>query len=225
MLAYQKTEARPLAKNRLIHREGKLYSLDREGGRSVYGESLLELAGSTWREWIPWRSKLGAFLIKRPDITLTFEGNVLYLGAAQGTTVSHVSDILEGGAIYAVEFSRAPFIKLSDLSRKRDNIVPVLEDAFYPERFRAIVPNVNVVYQDVAQKEQLGLFLRNCGLFLKPGGFGILMLKARSVDVTSSPSEIFRKVSAGLVEGGFHILDTVDLSPYQVDHLAYIVRK
>jgi fibrillarin-like pre-rRNA processing protein len=214
-----------LADSRLIRRDTKLYSLDREGGRSVYGESLLDMEGEVWREWIPWRSKLGALFTKRPDIVLPLEGDVLYLGAAQGTTVSHLSDILIKGAIYAVEFSRAPFIKLTDLSRRRNNIVPILEDAFHPERFRAIVPRVALVYQDVAQKEQLDLFLLNCRLFLRKGGTGILMLKSRSVDVTADPEEIFRKVASGLLEGGLDIMDKVELSPYQVDHLAYIVRK
>jgi len=208
-----------------MRREGKLYSLDREGGRSVYGESILDIDGISWREWIPWRSKLGALFTKRPDIRLPRRGDVLYLGAAQGTTVSHLSDILIEGAIYGVEFSRAPFIKLADLSRRRDNVVPILEDAFHPERFRAIVPPVELLYQDVAQKEQLELFLLNCGLFLKPGGIGVLMLKARSVDVTASPRDIFEKVGGGLSERGFEILETVDLSPYQVDHLAFIVRR
>ncbi len=221
----EKWRSLSLARDRLIYRENKVYTLDRESGRSVYGESLLDLDGAAWREWIPWRSKLGALFTKRPDMTLKFEGDVLYLGAAQGTTVSHISDLLEGGAIYAVEFSRAPFIKLSDLSRKRDNIVPILEDAFHPERYRAIVPSVSIVYQDVAQKEQLKLFLLNCGLFLKPGGLGVLMLKSRSVDVTARPSEIFEKVSSGLAQGGLHILETVDLSPYQIDHFAFVVRR
>ncbi|MGA1848678.1 MAG: fibrillarin-like rRNA/tRNA 2'-O-methyltransferase [Thermoplasmatota archaeon] len=224
-MADEKGRFRYLVEGRLINIENKVYTLDREGGRSVYGESLLELDGAAWREWIPWRSKLGALFTKRPGMTLKFEGDVLYLGAAQGTTVSHISDLLEGGAIYAVEFSRAPFIKLSDLSRKRDNIVPILEDAFHPERYRAIVPTVSTVYQDVAQKEQLEMFLLNCGIFLRPGGLGVLMLKSRSVDVTARPSEIFEKVSSGLVKDGFTILETVDLSPYQIDHFAFVLRR
>ncbi len=209
---------------RIIRIDGRIYSLDREGGRSIYGEAILEQGGHTYREWIPWRSKMSALLVKE-EVIFPPTGDILYLGAAQGTTVSHISDILEKGMIYAVEFSRTPFIKLTALSRKRDNIIPILEDAFHPERFRAMVPPVDVLYQDVSQKEQMELFLMNSRIFLKKGGTGFLMLKARSVDVTAIPSEIYKKAVSGLREGGLTVKKIVELDPFQKDHAAIIVNK
>jgi fibrillarin-like pre-rRNA processing protein len=208
----------------IVQNEGKLYTLDREKGHSVYGESIIEINGLKYREWIPWRSKLGS-LIKKTEFSFPSNGNVLYLGAAQGTTVSHVSDILTTGTIFAVEFSETAYRKLSLLAKRRENIIPILEDAFHPERFRAMVPAVDVLYQDVSQKEQLRLFLMNSKSFLKKGGLGILMLKARSVDVTARPEKVYGKVVSGLKSEGFTVEDVVELDPFQVDHAAIILRK
>lgn len=209
---------------RVISKDEKLFTLDREQGRSVYGESIIQESGAHYREWIPWRSKLSA-LIKKKEIEFPEKGDILYLGAAQGTTVSHISDILEEGTIYAVEFSETAYRKLVILAKRRENIIPILEDAFHPERFRVMVPSVDVLYQDVSQKEQLKLFLLNSKIFLKKDGIGFLMLKARSVDVTADPADIFEKVVSGLKKEGLVVEDVVGLEPFQVDHAAIIVRK
>ena len=61
-------------------------------------------------------------------------------------------------------------------------------------------------------------------MFLKPGGFGLLALKARSVDVTKNPKEIFRKVKIELEEK-YNVVDYRDLDPYELDHAFYVVKK
>jgi fibrillarin-like pre-rRNA processing protein len=212
------------APSRLVRREGRLYTLDAEGGNPVYGENIIDVDGDPYREWIPWRSKLSA-LMKKIEMEFPSKGDILYLGAAQGTTVSHISDLLENGTIFAVEFSATAFRKLAQLAGRRENIIPILEDAFHPERFRAMVPPVDVLYQDVSQKEQLKLFVMNSRIFLKTGGLGILMLKARSIDVTAQPANVYKKVVSGLKRESFIVEDVVELDPFQVDHAAVIIRK
>ena len=207
---------------RCIVRNGRIYTLDLEGGRSVYGEPLIEIDHAVYREWIPWRSKMAALLKKEGNAPLP-EGDLLYLGAAQGTTVSHLSDLLPDDTIYAVEFSRTPFRKLTALSKRRGNIIPILADAFHPETYRMIVPDVEYLYQDVSQKDQVGMLFRNADIFLRKGGTACLMLKARSVDVTSDPARIFGKVRAELERRGMKVKRMIDLSPFQVDHAAFIV--
>ena len=55
---------------------------------------------------------------------------MLYLGAASGTTVSHVSDIIgPEGVVYAVEFSHRSGRDLVNMAKKRTNIVPIIADA------------------------------------------------------------------------------------------------
>src|SRR5664280_1580307 len=69
----------------------------------VYGERIM----GGYRLWDPFRSKLAALLLKSKGrgLRLKRDAKVLYLGAATGTTVSHVSDIVADGLVYAVEFS------------------------------------------------------------------------------------------------------------------------
>ena len=143
-----------------VLREGRIYTRDPKEGRSVYGEEIISIDGNPHREWIPWRSKMAALLKLHPGSPIPF-GRILYLGAAQGTTVSHLSDLNPDGVIFAVEFSRVPFVKLSNLARDRKNIVPILEDAFHPERYASMVGSVDFLYQDVSQKDQAGIFLKN----------------------------------------------------------------
>lgn len=208
----------------IVRSDDRLFTPDVHAKGSVYGERIIDVQGSSYREWVPWRSKLGA-LLKKTDLPFDLEGEILYLGAAQGTTVSHISDVLEKGTIFAVEFSRAAFNKLVKLTAQRNNIVPIMADAFHPERYRAQVPNVGILYQDVSQKDQLGLFMKNSELFLRKGGKGILMVKARSIDVTARPEDIFKDLAGSLNDQGCEVLDTIDLEPFQKDHCAILIKQ
>ncbi len=154
-----------------------------------YGEKKL----NEFREWIPSRSKLASMLLEY-RIDFNAKWKCLYLGAASGTTVSHLSDILDKGIIYAVEYSAKPFKKLLELAEERKNIIPLLKDASKPEEYSGIVELVDFLYQDVSQKNQVKIFLKNIDFFLKKGGSAIIMVKARSIDSTAEPEEIYEKV-------------------------------
>ena len=164
---------------------------------------------------------MAALLKLHPGSPIPF-GRILYLGAAQGTTVSHLSDLNPDGVIFAVEFSRVPFVKLSNLARDRKNIVPILEDAFHPERYASMVGSVDFLYQDVSQKDQAGIFLKNADSMLRNGGKGILMVKARSVDITSDPEKIYEEVSDRIIGAGYSLDGIHPLDPYQADHAAIL---
>ena len=92
-----------------------------EGG--VYGERLLK----EFRVWDPYRSKLAAYYYLGGEFELTPDLVVLYLGAANGTTVSHVADYV--GTVYAVEFAPRPMQDLVAVARRRNNVVPLMADA------------------------------------------------------------------------------------------------
>jgi len=105
---------------------------------------------------------------------------VLYLGAASGTTVSHVSDIVGAeGMVYAVEYSHRSGRDLIEVAKKRTNIVPIIEDARHPQRYRMLVPMVDVIFQDVAQPDQARILAINAQHFLKNGGHFVLSIKVR----------------------------------------------
>ena len=187
-----------------------------EGG--VYNERMLGGA----RVWEPYRSKLSALYHVGNGLELTSSMRVLYLGAANGTTVSHVADYVE--VVYAVEVAPRPVQDLIEVARRRKNIIPLMADATHPEQYAPIVEVVDLIYQDVAQPDQAGIALRNC-VFLKQGGSLILMLKTRSVDVRKAPSEVFDSTIAALIAGGLTIKESVWLSQYHQDHAAIVCTK
>jgi len=187
-----------------------------EGG--VYGERML--AGK--RVWDPFRSKLAALYYTGTGVELTPDMKVLYLGAANGTTVSHVADYVE--VVYAVEFAPRPMQDLLEVARRRKNLVPIMADAARPEQYAPLVEAVDLVYQDVAQPDQGAILVRNCA-FLDSGRQAVLMLKTRSVDIRKTPEEVFRETISDLKAAGFEITESVWLSPYHQDHAAIVCRK
>merc|ERR1711907_447026 len=130
-------------------------------GESVYGEKRISVDVEDgekveYRVWNPFRSKIAAAILGGvDDIWFKPGAKVLYLGAASGTTVSHVSDLVgEEGMVYAVEFSQRAGRDLINTAKKRTNVVPLVEDARHPQRYRMLVPMVDVVFADVAQPDQ-----------------------------------------------------------------------
>jgi fibrillarin-like pre-rRNA processing protein len=187
-----------------------------EGG--VYGERML----GGMRVWEPYRSKLAALYHVGTGVEITDTMRVLYLGAANGTTVSHVADYTE--VIYAVEFAPRPMQDLLEVARRRKNVVPIMADATRPSEYASRVEPVDLLYQDVAQPSQAAIAISNSAL-LKNGGTLILMLKTRSVDVRKEPAEVFEDTIETLSAAGFTIKESVWLTPFHHDHAAIICSK
>ncbi|HKZ49090.1 MAG TPA: fibrillarin-like rRNA/tRNA 2'-O-methyltransferase [Thermoplasmata archaeon] len=194
-------------------------------GRSVYGERRVGDGTVEYRAWYPQRSKLAA-LVQKGCRHWPFRGRtrILYLGAASGTTASHLSDIATEGVVHCVEISPRAFQKLLAVAELRENMNPILADAVKPETYARQVGEVDVLYQDVSQRDQLGIFLKNARL-LAPGGMGFLMVKSRSIDVAANPKRVFQGVVDALKGTGLQVLDVFRLEPYEKDHAAVIVRR
>lgn len=216
---------RPLGIRGVFTDGEELYTRNLVPGATVYGEPLVRTAGGEFRLWDPHRSKLAAYVrLGGTAFPFTDESTVLYLGAATGTTVSHVSDLCPSGAVHAVEISRRAFEKLLRLSETRPNLVPILGDAAKPETFRGLLGGpVDVVYQDVAQPAQDAIFLRNLEV-LAPSGTGFLAVKARSVDVARRPTAVFEDARTSMERAGHEVLDARSLHPFQRDHAMVVVR-
>ncbi|HME50977.1 MAG TPA: fibrillarin-like rRNA/tRNA 2'-O-methyltransferase [Candidatus Lokiarchaeia archaeon] len=200
-----------------------LGTLNQVPGVDVYGEKLFRVNDTEeYREWNPNRSKLCAYLRKGGKEYYLREGiSVLYLGAANGTTVSHVSDIVgKNGFIYAIEFSARSLRELVQRCSERPDVIPMLADATKPAQYRSLIPEqVDVIYQDVAQPEQSKLLVDNIQTFLKPGGYFYIAIKSRSIDVAVEPEIIFQKERAILEKAGCIICDDRDISPFSEDHV------
>ncbi|MEF8873146.1 MAG: fibrillarin-like rRNA/tRNA 2'-O-methyltransferase [Candidatus Thermoplasmatota archaeon] len=204
--------------------DGRYHTLNLVPGTSVYGEDLLHLHDAEYRQWDPNRSKLAAFLVKQGSLPFQYDSEVLYLGAGDGTTVSHISDILTDGKIYAVEVAKNPYRNLLQLSKKRKNIFPILSDARRPEEYRELVNEVDLVYQDIAQRDQVDIFIKNLD-FLKEGHHGLIAVKSRSIDVSSSPGKIYQRVKKKLKDNDYEVVIQVDISRWQKDHAVLVVEK
>ncbi len=195
-----------------------LFTKSRVEGFSVYNEKIVKKNDFEYRLWNPYRSKLAAAILKDLKIDIKYDYRFLYLGVATGTTVSHISDILSKGLIWAVENSAISFKKLLESTGNRDNIIHIFEDAAHPDRYKPFVSNVDVVYQDISQRNQSYIFIENIKKYLKEGGIGILMVKARSINVALKPKEAYEKVELELEDNGFIVDTRIDLSPYEKDH-------
>ncbi|KAL9660751.1 hypothetical protein QQ045_025568 [Rhodiola kirilowii] len=94
-----------------------------------------------YRVWNSFRSKLAAAILGGVDnIWIKPGACVLYLGAAFGTTFSHVSDIVgPNGVVYAVEFSHRSGRDLVNMAKKRTNVIPIIKDARHPAKYKMLV--------------------------------------------------------------------------------------
>jgi fibrillarin-like pre-rRNA processing protein len=206
----------------------KLATKNLATGNSVYGERLLKFEGTEYRVWEPFRSKLAAGILKGlKTVPICLEQKVLYLGAASGTTPSHVSDIVgENGHVYCVEFaSRSLRDLVNNVVAFRYNMSPILGDARLPESYSMLVEQVSCIYCDVAQPEQAKLLADNADMFLPSGGWVMLAIKSQSIDVTKDPQEVFRKETAILESRGFSVKQTVGLEPFDKAHVMVVAQK
>jgi fibrillarin-like rRNA methylase len=204
-----------------------LYTKSLVPGISVYGEKLIKMGSDEYRLWSPRRSKLAAAIRKGlGEMPIQPGSKVLYLGAASGTTVSHCSDIVGiEGAIYAVEFSQRSARDLVQLAAKRTNIIPIIEDARHPTRYAPLVSGtIEVIYQDVAQPNQASILYENLKTYCSFGAWGLLAIKARSIDSTTSLDKIYNKEIAELDRRGLQIVENIDLSPLEKDHRFIVCR-
>lgn len=202
-----------------IFREGrKIFTENTSPGYSHYGEKLKEVNGIEYREWNPNRSKAAAAVEKGIELELERDSKVLYLGAASGTTVSHFSDICDDGIIVAVEYSEEVARRLVKLAEKRENIAPILGNARNPEEYSDFFDSYDIVFQDISQRDQAEIFLKNCRKYLKKDGTALISVKARSISDSREVEEIYSEVEEKLEEE-LEIVEECTLEPYEKEHL------
>jgi len=196
-------------------------------GKNVYGEKLVRDKGTEYRIWDPFRSKFAAAILKGLEIVpIKPSHKVLYLGAASGTTASHVSDIVgENGYVYCIEFASRSIRELvNNVCAFRFNMAPILADARFPEQYAALVEKVDDIYCDIAQPEQAKVLADNADLFLKSNAWVMLAVKAPSIDVTKEPSEVYEQEIKVLKSRNFEIREIVHLEPYDKAHVMIVAQ-
>jgi fibrillarin-like pre-rRNA processing protein len=203
-----------------IEGEKRLATINLVPGNQVYREKLVKIDDEEFRAWDPYRSKLGAAIMNGLEILpIVRKSTVLYLGVSTGTTASHVSDIVgPSGIVFAVEHSsRVARDFLERVATFRSNIVPILQDARSPKEYFSVYGPVDVVYVDIAQPDQTEIAILNCKTYLKKGGYMMLVIKTRSIDVTREPAQVMRS-EAKKLSVNFEIVQEINLEPYEGDH-------
>lgn len=212
-------------------KEDALVTKNSTPGISVYGEKRISVEATTadgakveYRVWNPFRSKLAAAVLGGVDDIWIKPGyKVLYLGAAAGTSVSHVSDIVgPDGCVYAVEFSHRPGRDLINMAKARTNVIPIIEDARHPLKYRMLVGMVDTIFADVAQPDQARIVALNAHYYLKNGGHTVISIKASCIDSTAAPEAVFRREVSKLQSENFKPLEQLTLEPYERDHAVVI---
>jgi len=196
-------------------------------GRIVYGEQLIRYKGVEYRIWNPFRSKFAAAILRGLEtVPVQPDHRVLYLGAASGTTASHVSDLVgEKGHVYCVEFAARAIRELvNNVCPFRANMSPILADARIPERYLTLVGKVDDIYCDIAQPQQARVLADNANLFLMDNGWIMLTIKARSIDVTEEPSTVYKHEIETLKARKFRIREIVHLEPYDKAHAMIVAQ-
>jgi len=206
-------------------------------GEAVYGEKRISVdtpstganqangdaptsTKTEYRVWNPFRSKLAAGILGgMDDIHIKPGSKVLYLGAASGTSVSHVADIVgPTGTVFAVEFSHRSGRDLVNMATHRTNVIPIVEDARHPLKYRMLVSMVDCIFADVAQPDQARIVGLNAHQFLKVGGGVVISIKASCIDSTASPEAVFAREVQKLREERIKPKEQLTLEPFERDH-------
>ncbi|KAJ6867880.1 rRNA 2'-O-methyltransferase fibrillarin 1-like [Populus alba x Populus x berolinensis] len=210
-------------------KEDALVTKNMVPGETVYNEKKVSVQNEDgtkveYRVWNPFRSKLAAAILGGvDDVWIKPGAKVLYLGAASGTTVSHVSDIVgPTGVVYAVEFSHRSGRDLVNMAKKRTNVIPIIEDARHPAKYRMLVGMVDVIFSDVAQPDQARILALNASYFLKTGGHFVISIKANCIDSTVPAEAVFESEVKKMVQEQLKPSEQVTLEPFERDHACVV---
>lgn len=198
----------------MIWKDGILYTT----GRPVKGDRVF----GKLRVWPPERSKLAALYYLGIVPKIRPDDSVLYLGAAAGTTVSFIADFT--GVIYAVEMAPEPIPRLLEICKVKKNIIPIIADASDPGQYAPFVSNVDILYQDIAQRNQTDIAVRNLP-FLKEGGYLILMLKTRSISTPEDAAQVCKNAMSSLQEAGMENISETWIDEFHRGHVCIVCRK
>lgn len=186
----------------------------------VNGDGVAVATKAEYRVWNPFRSKLAAGILGGLESIYMGPGSkVLYLGAASGTSVSHVADIVgPTGTVYAVEFSHRSGRDLINMATHRTNVIPIVEDARHPLRYRMLVGMVDCIFADVAQPDQARIVALNAHHFLKNKGGVLVSIKANCIDSTAAPELVFSREVEKLRGERIKPKEQLTLEPFERDH-------
>ena len=207
-------------------RRKKIYTRSICPKKTPFQERIAKEGNIEYREFDPTRSKLAAMIMKGcTNVGIRPDDVILYLGVSHGYTSSYISDMIgPNGLIFGIDPAPRVVRDLVFLAQQRKNIAPILADANHPEQYIGRVSQADIVYQDIAQRNQAEIFMKNVDLFLKEGGYGLLAVKARSIDIRRKPKQLFEEIRK-ILDRKYKVIDYKILDPYEKDHCMIIIKK
>jgi len=170
-------------------------------------------------------SKLEAAIKKGVKIPIKKKDIVLYLGASHGITAELIAELVgKEGFVFCLDISEDVVKKLVEVCEKHENMTAMLFDANKPEGYQDKIVDIDFIYQDITQKDQIRIFLKNVARFLKDKHYAIIALKTKSIDSIKSKQEVLKHVEKELKEN-LEIISKTDLEPYHKDHYFIICKK
>lgn len=101
------------------------------------------------------------------------------------------------------------------MATHRTNVIPIIEDARHPLRYRMLVSMVDVIFADVAQPDQARIVGLNAHLYLKVGGGVVVSVKANCIDSTAAPEAVFAREVQKLKEERIKPFEQLTLEPFE----------
>lgn len=139
--------------------------------------------------------------------------------------MSHVADVVgPEGVVYAVEFSNRSGRDLIGMAKKRTNVIPIIEDARYPQKYRMLLSMVDVIFADVAQPDQARIVGINAHHFLKNDGHVVISIKANCIDSTAPAAAVFASERSKMQDENLDPIEQLTLEPYERDHAMVVAR-
>jgi len=142
---------------------------------------------------------------------------VVYLGAAGGERAAAIAR--QATSVLAVEKSPVAGLRLVERAKAQADLVPVVGDARQPEAYGPLVPELGLLVQDVAQPDQVEIFLDNADRFQPDRGY--LAVKARSIAVDRPPEQVFDRARERVAEEA-DVREIVSLDPHHEDHVMIV---
>lgn len=210
----------------IYRRNGMIYTINNTDKHKYYDEDILIHLNNYYRQWNPYKSKISASIKKNlKEIPISRESVILYLGSSSGTTVSHISDILTNGKIFAVDSSKEMMKKFMKLAHNRKNIFPILESARNYKNYD--IPSdtcIDLIIQDVACVDQVNILINNSDYYLKSKGKVLITIKTQCIDSIKKPGIVIEEQKE-ILKGKFKILQTLNLEPFEKNHWLLLMEK
>lgn len=101
------------------------------------------------------------------------------------------------------------------MATHRTNVIPIVEDARHPLKYRMLMGMVDVIFADVAQPDQARIVGLNAHSYLKVGGGVVVSIKANCIDSTAPAEQVFAREVQKLKEEKIKPFEQLTLEPYE----------